>query len=191
MIKAFFGHLKTVLIHKYWVFYYCCKLGIPWQGITHDLSKFSWTEFSESVKYYQGGTKSPIPVIKEKNGYSKAWQHHKGRNPHHYEYWTDNYDSGTTYIEIPEKLGMKTVGQLEKVRLSTQLNLKTVFINCIQLKSTVTKIMLQRNFKIQTAHISHTVMMMQNGILIGVRWLKIIKSFSIIMAALILLLLRI
>lgn len=109
LLKAIFGHLKTVLIHKYWVFYYCRKLGIPWQGITHDMSKFSWTEFSESVKYYQGGTKSPIPVIKEKNGYSKAWQHHKGRNPHHYEYWTDNYDSGTTYIEIPEKYVLEMV----------------------------------------------------------------------------------
>lgn len=101
MLKSIFGHLKTVLTHKYWVFVYCCKLGIPWQGITHDLSKFSWTEFSESVKYYQGGKSSPIPVIKNKNGYSKAWQHHKGRNPHHYEYWTDNYDNGTTCIKMP------------------------------------------------------------------------------------------
>ena len=53
IIKNFFGHLKTILIHKYWVFVYCHKLGITWQGIIHDLSKFSWTEFSESVKYYQ------------------------------------------------------------------------------------------------------------------------------------------
>jgi hypothetical protein len=66
----------------------------------HDMSKFSPTEFWESVKYYRG-TKSPIPVCKEVNGYSKAWQHHKGRNPHHYEYWTDNYDMGTTTIKMP------------------------------------------------------------------------------------------
>jgi len=103
MVKKIFGHLKTILIHKYWVFIYCCKLGIPFRGVIHDMSKFSWTEFSESVKYYQGGKKSPIPVIKAENGYSKAWQHHKGRNKHHYEYWTDNYDLGTTAIEIPEK----------------------------------------------------------------------------------------
>ena len=102
IIRNIFGHLKTVLIHKYWVFIYCWKLRIPWRGIVHDLSKFSWTEFSESVKYYQGGKKSPIPVVKEELGYSKAWQHHKGRNKHHYEYWTDNYDTGITCIEIPE-----------------------------------------------------------------------------------------
>lgn len=109
LLKAIFGHLKTVLIHKYWVFYYCRKFGIPWQGITHDLSKFSWTEFSESVKYYQGGTRSPIAGAKGKLGYSLAWQHHKGRNPHHYEYWTDNYDFGTTCIEIPEKYVLEMV----------------------------------------------------------------------------------
>lgn len=100
MIKNFFGHLKNILVHKWWVFYYCCKLGIPWQGITHDLSKFSYTEFSESIKFYKGNS-SPIPEAKRIQGYSLAWQHHKGRNPHHYEYWTDNYDNGITCIKMP------------------------------------------------------------------------------------------
>ncbi len=27
--------------------------------------------------------------------------HHRGRNKHHYEYWTDNYDSDFTCIEMP------------------------------------------------------------------------------------------
>ena len=103
LIKNIFGHLKTILTHKFWVFYYSCKLGIPWRGLVHDLSKFSPIEFWESVKYYQGGKRSPINACKEDKGYSLAWQHHKGRNPHHYEYWTDNYDTGTTNIEIPEK----------------------------------------------------------------------------------------
>lgn len=95
-------HFKKICVHKWWVFYYCCKLGLVWQGITHDLSKFSFTEFSESVKYYKG-TYSPIDACKKDKGYSMAWQHHKGRNPHHYEYWTDNYDSGTTCIKMPFK----------------------------------------------------------------------------------------
>ena len=107
MIKNFFGHLKTVLIHKFWVFYYACKLGIPWQGFVHDLSKFSPVEFFESVKFYQGGKKSPIPVVKKELGYSKAWQHHKGRNPHHYEYWTDNFDNGVIALQIPYKYVIK------------------------------------------------------------------------------------
>ena len=54
-----FRHFKKVCTHKHWVFYYCCKVGIPFQGLIHDLSKFSPTEFWESVKYYQG-TSSPL-----------------------------------------------------------------------------------------------------------------------------------
>lgn len=99
-IKNFFGHLKTVCTHKYWVFHYCCLAGIPWRGIKHDLSKFSPTEFFESVKYYSG-TRSPIDTCKEENSYSKAWLHHKGRNKHHYEYWQDNFDKGGKPLIMP------------------------------------------------------------------------------------------
>jgi hypothetical protein len=48
-------------------------------------------------------------VVKAEKGYSLAWQHHKGRNPHHYEYWTDNYDSGTTCIEMPYKYAVELI----------------------------------------------------------------------------------
>ena len=101
-LRACFKHLKTILIHKFWVFHYCRKAGIIWQGIIHDLSKFSPTEFFESVKYYTG-TSSPINECKKANGYSEAWLHHRGRNKHHYEYWTDNYDSGVTAVDMPFK----------------------------------------------------------------------------------------
>ena len=87
-IKNIFKHFKKICVHKYWVFYYCFKAGIPLQGLVHDLSKFSPTEFWESVRYYQG-TSSPINTCKKENGWSTAWFHHKGRNKHHYEYWID------------------------------------------------------------------------------------------------------
>ena len=110
-IKNVFGHLKTILIHKHWVLYYACKLGIPWQGFWHDMSKFSPVEFIESVKFYQGGKSSPIPAAKKAQGYSLAWQHHKGHNRHHYEHWTDNYDApfGTTCIKIPYKYVLEMI----------------------------------------------------------------------------------
>lgn len=95
-------HLRTILTHKYWVFYFACRLGIGWQGFWHDMSKFSPTEFLESMKYYTG-TRSPIDACKEDNGYSMAWLHHKGRNPHHYEYWQDNFDNGGTPLLMPRK----------------------------------------------------------------------------------------
>lgn len=99
-LKNTWLHFKKICIHKYWVAHYCFLAGIIWRGIMHDMSKFSWIEFWESVRYYQG-TSSPINACKADKGFSLAWQHHKGRNPHHYEYWTDNYDAGMTCIEMP------------------------------------------------------------------------------------------
>jgi hypothetical protein len=66
------------------------------------MSKFSPTEFWESVRYYQGN-RSPIDACKEENGVSKAWLHHKGRNRHHYEYWQDNFDKGGEPLKMPYK----------------------------------------------------------------------------------------
>ena len=94
--KKFFGHLHTVNLHRFYVFCLCCRVGIPLQGLVHDLSKYSKEEFWEGVKYYQGEY-SPIRNCKEDIGYSKAWLHHKGRNKHHYEYWYDY----ATRIETP------------------------------------------------------------------------------------------
>lgn len=89
MLKNIVKHFITITKHKWLVFKLCVKVGIPFRGIVHDLSKYSPTEFWESVKYYRG-IASPIPVAREKEGYSKAWLHHKGRNKHHYEYWYDH-----------------------------------------------------------------------------------------------------
>ena len=93
-------HFKTIMKHKKWVFYYCHLCGITWRGIKHDLSKFSPTEFLESVRYYTG-YRSPIEVCKEQNGVSLAWLHHKGRNDHHYEYWQDEFDQGMVALDMP------------------------------------------------------------------------------------------
>ena len=74
-----------------------------WQGLTHDLSKFSPVEFNESAKYFQG-TRSPIDASKEAYGYSLAWQHHMGHNPHHWEYWIDYASDGSIIpLKIPYK----------------------------------------------------------------------------------------
>jgi hypothetical protein len=64
------------------------KLGLYYQGITHDLSKYSPVEFIPGVIYFQGN-RSPNNAQREKEGVSSAWLHHKGRNRHHYEYWID------------------------------------------------------------------------------------------------------
>ena len=88
-LKKIIGHLRTVHLHRKWVRYFCFKFGLYKQGLLHDLSKYGITEFAESAKYFQGN-KSPIEARKAAYGYSIAWQHHKGHNPHHWEYWIDN-----------------------------------------------------------------------------------------------------
>ena len=88
LLKNAVKHFILITRHRYVVFKLCLKVGIPWRGILHDLSKYSPTEFWEGAKYYNG-SHSPIMECKRINGYSKAWLHHKGRNKHHYEYWID------------------------------------------------------------------------------------------------------
>jgi hypothetical protein len=83
-----FKHFITITRHRHKVIHYCFKLGIGFQGLFHDLSKYGFTEFWEGAKYYQGN-RSPNAKSREVLGFSKAWLHHKGRNKHHYEYWSD------------------------------------------------------------------------------------------------------
>lgn len=77
-------HFKTITMHRILVMQGCFKMGLYWQGLTHDLSKYSPTEFKTGVQYYQGD-KSPNAAEREAKGYSESWLHHKGRNRHHYE----------------------------------------------------------------------------------------------------------
>lgn len=96
-------HLKTVNRHRYEVFKLCVKAGIPFQGLTHDLSKYSPTEFLPGAVFWVG-YQSPQVSEREKYGYSAAWLHHKGRNRHHFEYWTDYVKGkGMCAIEMPPK----------------------------------------------------------------------------------------
>ncbi len=75
----------------------------------HDLSKYSPTEFLPGVKYYQG-TRSPNEQERTECGYSAAWMHHKGRNKHHFEYWTD-YSPKTRKLE-PVKMPLCYVAEM-------------------------------------------------------------------------------
>ena len=98
------AHLKTVHHHRSLVRKYCFRLGLYWQGLTHDLSKYSPVEFWAGAKYFQGD-RSPNDAQRRANGYSASWMHHKGRNRHHFEFWTDySLDgSGIAGVEMPPK----------------------------------------------------------------------------------------
>ena len=83
-----FLHFKTITRHKLLVMKFCFRLGLYWQGLLHDLSKYAPVEFFVGAKYYQG-TCSPNNAERLDKGYSAAWLHHKGRNKRHFEYWID------------------------------------------------------------------------------------------------------
>lgn len=82
------NHFCTITHHKRLVMDGCFAVGLYRQGLFHDLSKYSPTEFLVGCKYYQGNM-SPNNAEREAVGYSSAWLHHKGRNKHHMEYWID------------------------------------------------------------------------------------------------------
>ncbi len=97
-------HFKTVHHHRALVRKGCFRVGLYLQGLTHDLSKYSPTEFLRGAHYYQG-TRSPNAAEREEKGYSEAWMHHKGRNRHHYEYWTDMSPKTHRYepVDMPRR----------------------------------------------------------------------------------------
>ena len=98
-----FKHFRTITKHRHAVIRHCFKCGIGWQGLFHDLSKYSPAEFIPGARYYLG-TKSPNEKEREIFGYSLAWMHHKGRNKHHFEYWNDLNTTTKRYEPVPMPL---------------------------------------------------------------------------------------
>ena len=102
--STLFKHLKTVRTHRKWVRKYCFKMGLYWQGLTHDLSKYSLIEL-KICKYYTGKG-SPHQVAREKLGYSPSWIHHYHTNKHHHMFWIDEAETGEI---IPMKMPYRFV----------------------------------------------------------------------------------
>ena len=111
-------HFQTITYHRKLVRQGCFRVGLYWQGLTHDLSKFSPTEFLMGIKYYQGD-RSPNNAEKEAKGYSSSWLHHKGRNKHHFEYWTDYTMPGTSdKVLIGMKMPLRYVVEMFMDRIA-------------------------------------------------------------------------
>lgn len=94
------GHFCTVNQHKWIVLKLCFACGLYKQGLLHDLSKYSPAEFITGVRYFCG-YRSPNGIERERFGYSHAWLHHKGRNKHHWEYWTEFSKGVCIPIQMP------------------------------------------------------------------------------------------
>ena len=86
-------NLKYLLRHKWFVFIECYKLGIPWQGFIHDLSKLRPSEWKAYAEFFfwpgwkwAPGLETPI-ARRNPQALNRAWLHHVHRNPHHWDYW--------------------------------------------------------------------------------------------------------
>lgn len=105
----FLKHFHTVNKHRFHVFINACKVGIPLQGLKHDLSKYTFKEFINSAKYYNGHY-SPIANERISEGlYSTIFNHHTNLNKHHYEYYVDFYKGDIVLIKMPFKYSLEYV----------------------------------------------------------------------------------
>jgi hypothetical protein len=114
------SYLKYILKHKWYVLKECCRLGIVWRGLTHDLSKFlpsEWIPYRNffygkyhSVYEFHGDVRNDMLIhgvtFKEEvdDAFNYSWLKHIHRNPHHWQHWILHYDNGTVEArKIPEK----------------------------------------------------------------------------------------
>lgn len=114
-------HFKTITRHKLLVMKYCFRIGLYKQGLLHDLSKYSPTEFLVGCKYYQG-TRSPNNAEREDIGVSTSWLHHKGRNKHHFEHWVDYSVNDGEHVIMGAQMPRKYVAEMVMDRISASRN---------------------------------------------------------------------
>ena len=130
-----FKHFKTITKHKLVVMKLCFKAGLYKQGLLHDLSKYSFVEFFNGVRFYQG-TYSPNYNERKKKGYSEAWMHHKGRNKHHCEYWIDVNPNSNCYepVKMPKKYLVESVcDRIAATKIYSGKSFKYNFLKLISL----------------------------------------------------------
>ena len=111
------AHFITITRHRILVARGCFAVGLYVQGLTHDLSKYAPVEFLQGARYYQGD-RSPNNAEREAKGYSEAWMHHKGRNKHHYEYWTDYSAHETKGVFVPVEMPRRYVVEMFMDRIA-------------------------------------------------------------------------
>ena len=104
-------HLNIIRTHRKFVREACFKMGLFWQGLVHDLSKYSVIELL-ICKYYSG-TRSPHQNAREVLGYSPSWIHHYHTNKHHYQYWWDENEEGKIIpMKMPYQFVVESVADM-------------------------------------------------------------------------------
>ncbi len=116
--KQFISYLRYILRHKWFVFLACCRLGIPWLGVIHDLSKFSRREFCPYARNFFNPDGSRRQIRNATGAYDPAaqadefklaWLSHQ-RNKHHWQAWISIGNGGALKpLPMPSKYCVEMV----------------------------------------------------------------------------------
>lgn len=103
-MRRHIAYLKYLVKHKYYVYKAGRKIGVSqWQLIIHDWSKFlpsEWNPYANNFYDDKGNRKAWVP----NPTFDKAWLHHIHFNPHHWQHWVLQEDSGNViFLEMPKK----------------------------------------------------------------------------------------
>lgn len=121
-------YLRYIARHKWYVFVECRRLGIPWLGLLHDLSKLVPDEFWPYADNFYGPKRLAWHEIVEAHGlygdagaslrdfywkqskehlkacFDEAWLAHIHRNKHHWQHWILHLDDGgLVFLPMPER----------------------------------------------------------------------------------------
>lgn len=97
-------YLWYVLRHKWYVFIECCHFGLPWAGLTHDLSKLTPAEWLPYVNFFYNHSSVKSIRDEQQAAFDAAWNHHQKVNPHHWQYWVMLFDTGSQRVlPIPDR----------------------------------------------------------------------------------------
>lgn len=98
-----------ILQHKWYVLIECWKEGLYWQGIVHDMSKFSLAEFSAYThNFFSSSIERAEKRQDIKKAFSYAWLHHQHKNKHHWNHWVVNQYKKEA-VPMPEKYILEMV----------------------------------------------------------------------------------
>lgn len=126
-------YISYVLEHKKNVFKTCWEKGLYIHAFTHDLSKFSRSEFKPYVDWFSGeygvkfeeNFKDPDELAKllhkeKEEAFKLAWQHHYEHNKHHWKHWCYDWDEYYSNIvelndcelSVPKKMPERYINQM-------------------------------------------------------------------------------
>jgi len=93
LVPPIWRYMSYIVRHKWYVFLWCCRYGIPILGLTHDMSKFRPSEFFPYLAHFgqrDSETRNPGDRLQH------AIELHYSRNKHHWQWWLQPDGQGGT-----------------------------------------------------------------------------------------------